>query len=889
MFIFKIGLVLPQIKMAYFPGKQTATPSKPKSGGGGGGGSSGTPYKTSPALTEQENLERQQANISKGIGDVAGRSPSDPDYGKGVQAPSEQFRSGGGAAITSTKVELDRQKFLQATAYKQEVSKAGRAYYSSASEAVTTSAARRSGVDQQPVEEKRDLFREKGPSAKSSYSYKKENGKLKLYVTPSKQESSKGLNIPEPVRKFGKAAYQGVRVVGYGIGAPFQFAGKVTENIGVSLLKRSEKNYVPKRFEKVVRFQTINVSKGIKYGGEFVEGYGRGFVEKPGTSLAYAGAFAGIGFVLQPVSLGVKAGSNVLKRGLPTSLVTKTGEVISRGGAVALTGLYGYSVYKRAKASPEPVRTVGVIASSELSSAIFGGQVGTQAWLKTQGYVRSLRSKYVPQEQLVPPEVISGKKTFPTAKQSQQLKLFKQGKYAIQKTEYTPTEAKNILVKKGVLTYEEGAFPTSAFKQKSISGMKPKIFVTTEKAGVAKTSLQKELSLRHELLHAEYPRFTEKTVERLTYRELATAKSFSPGDIERIASNLGKNIVVKDFYYPHATPALFGRKFTTQIGERPKEAAGMFISGKGASTYFLRIGMDQPTTYYPKSLLPEAVTPTLVYVRPTQVTGVPKSVRASYGKTPYGVSYQFFMKTAKKGAAYVPGVKSEVEAVIPPESLFKVTTPKLYTQVKGVDVPIKLYNPATKISARQYYYPGEDITARQLGQRVAQYYYPAESYNVPGITYGLLSKSSKKSAASSITTSKISSAVSSKSSYTPPSKVSYSPYSKVSVTKYSYIPSKISRSGYSGGSRSSSTYVPSPIYSGGGGSSISSIVPPTVTAPPPPIPKIDLDFYPKLAKPKGYKKLLRPFKYQASIAGVIRRLKGKSGVAGIKARGIPGG
>lgn len=139
--------------MGYFPGYQSATTS-PRSrhpGGGGGGSSTPTPIKTGPGLSEEENTKRMAENRARGVGDAYGRSPSDPNYGKGATAPKSQFKKSGGAAVVSesVKVEKDANVMLANLALKQQVSRESRAYASSTAEMVFTSPARRENLKQE--------------------------------------------------------------------------------------------------------------------------------------------------------------------------------------------------------------------------------------------------------------------------------------------------------------------------------------------------------------------------------------------------------------------------------------------------------------------------------------------------------------------------------------------------------------------------------------------------------------------------------------------------------------------------------------------------------------------------------------------------------------------
>lgn len=80
-------------------------------------------FKTSPALDPKVNLQRMQANKSRGLGDKYGRSRSDPNYGLAPKAPSSQFRLGGGAARVRKPTQEERNVFLRQLAGQQRLSK----------------------------------------------------------------------------------------------------------------------------------------------------------------------------------------------------------------------------------------------------------------------------------------------------------------------------------------------------------------------------------------------------------------------------------------------------------------------------------------------------------------------------------------------------------------------------------------------------------------------------------------------------------------------------------------------------------------------------------------------------------------------------------------------
>lgn len=153
--------------MGYFPGKQTATTSprtrSPSRSGGSSRSSSPTPYKTSPALDPAVNAERMAANQARGVGDSLGRSPSDPNYGKGPTAPSSQFRTGGGASLKSATLKtrvVSPAEFQRSLAQKQQISRSTRRFLSNIEEQRrrTGAAERRRRID--AVTEKQRIVKE---------------------------------------------------------------------------------------------------------------------------------------------------------------------------------------------------------------------------------------------------------------------------------------------------------------------------------------------------------------------------------------------------------------------------------------------------------------------------------------------------------------------------------------------------------------------------------------------------------------------------------------------------------------------------------------------------------------------------------------------------------
>lgn len=737
-----------------------------------------------------------------------------------MKAPSEQFRNPAGASIVKAPSGTDVMRNTPTEiagnlALQQQASREGRSYANAAWQKVQSSPYRSenamnvsNGVYQTynieggRVNPTGPVSYQAGPQNLNVVSTKPlplfdvitpegKVGEGKIINVSPVQNSS--YSLPGWLQSGLQTGYTGLRGLGYAVGTPVIFAGKVIESIGnlpiekeyvnVGGPEKSIVSFMNQKFEFTNPGNVVTQSKAIQNFGKYVEAGGRGWVEEPGKTALFFGVTAGISYALEPISLGISTLSQTkpmqaIGSFIPESIKANTGKAIVAG----LVGAYGYITAKRIISSPTPYETAGEITSTEIAPGILGSATGHLAWQKSQGMIRSIGRTFVPLEKLTPPEVLSGEKNFPMAPQSTHLDLFKSGEYAI--------------------TTEEGT------------------------------------------------------------------------------------------YYPHATPSMFGKKFTAQAGSRPTEAAGLYVSGKGASIYFTRIG-EQDIGLYPSSLLPEASTPTLVYVNPTDVKPLTGVVKSSYGKVYEGPSYQFFMNTAEKGVAYVPGVKTEVEGIIPVGTLFRQVDSSSYTNIKGVDVPINLYDVRTKISARQYFYPGEDL-------KVPSYYFPEGTYNIPASSYAAIAGTSQAlSSGTSYKGVNIKSVIPS-SSYGVLSSnikgISYVPYVKPSI-KVSYnIQSKVS-------------FVPTSIVSGGG-SGVSNIISPAVS--PPYIPPITVPYVPPVIPPilppkssppyvpptlklffaqkKKKETRRRPFKYQASVVAVARGIRTKrikKLLSGFEVRGIP--
>ena len=138
----------------------------------------------------------------------------------------------------------------------------------------------------------------------------------------------------------------------------------------------------------------------------------------------------------------------------------------------------------------------------------------------------------------------------------------------------------------------------------------------------------------------------------------------------------------------HLTVDKFGKNTLTKSGIRESELAGLYIS-EPASPYFLRLGSGE-TKYFGTDIFPKVGQPSALWVEPKSFKGVPSFVRKGYGKKG-GSAWLWSSTQAQKGVAYVPGVKGEIEAVIPPDTLLSFRQQKYYFKYKGTKVPVYEY------------------------------------------------------------------------------------------------------------------------------------------------------------------------------------------------------
>jgi hypothetical protein len=257
-------------------------------------------------------------------------------------------------------------------------------------------------------------------------------------------EPNSGLNEFKQT-ELGKGVNAGAKVVGYAVGEPIRWLGS-----GIQAAAKPFKTEFQK--ENIQLFgNNITTNKitpktqiyfGLKTSGEFLEGVGTGFKEKPIKAVGSLALGAAFKYGTNAASAGSKFTGNALRKVLPNSLVAKTGIIGKYGIGGGLAVSYGADVTRRVKASNEPIKEAGSIYATEIKPFVAGQGFGDSAYKKTvSGYVRLRGKEFIPAEKLVEPQVLSGKKDFPIAKNGKDaLAQFNKQTYSISRTDSAPKQ-----------------------------------------------------------------------------------------------------------------------------------------------------------------------------------------------------------------------------------------------------------------------------------------------------------------------------------------------------------------------------------------------------------------------------------------------------------------
>ncbi|HUW43795.1 MAG TPA: hypothetical protein VMV95_02460, partial [Bacillota bacterium] len=142
--------------------------------------------------------------------------------------------------------------------------------------------------------------------------------------------------------------------------------------------------------------------------------------DKPIKQVALFGLGAGIGY---GVSAGVRGASAI------SPVVGTISRVGVTGAGIGLGGIYVYGAGKEilsSRSSFESGKKTG-ITIKDIMILGAGSRLGMKGYERTSGWWRTRGRDFVPLEKLTPAEIISGKKTFPTAPKGSQLSIFQRG------------------------------------------------------------------------------------------------------------------------------------------------------------------------------------------------------------------------------------------------------------------------------------------------------------------------------------------------------------------------------------------------------------------------------------------------------------------------------
>lgn len=307
------------------------------------------------------------------------------------------------------------------------------------------------------------------------------------------------------------------------------------------------------------------------------------------------------------------------------------------------------------------------------------------------------------------------------------------------------------------------------------SGKKLFTKISTEISAIGKEPATDYITIKE-------PKDTFPTASSSKHKEL-----FIKGSKEKLPGEAEESII--GF---HATAEKWP-KISKVPSETTREVPGTYFSpGDQPSTYFLRLGGGEYSAYG-SELFPTIPQPNLIRVQAKGVKEIPSWARNKKQITG-------FIEKAEKGKLYVPKIKSEIEAVLVPETEVIQIGSNYYYNYKGYKVPIVqaevagLESPKgkittlgelsssyssgrgsslsptslalSKIKPKEIIQPKESIKyepSSAVSYKLEPIYKPSESYkpsSTTSISYTPSSTVSKASSAISSTTSKASSKIS---------------------------------------------------------------------------------------------------------------------------------
>ena len=196
----------------------------------------------------------------------------------------------------------------------------------------------------------------------------------------------------------------------------------------------------------------------------------------------------------------------------------------------------------------------------------------------------------------------------------------------------------------------------------------------------------------------------------------------------------------QDVWTWHTTGRAWAEVSYTKVGIRyaKGEFPGMYVSPSGMlSPHFLRVG-SQGFRFYGGEVIPKGITPAALRIKPTGLFKMPKKWLGAR---------ELIITKGKAGAAYVPGVGREVQAIVPPHSELIAKPTKFFFKwpQKWYGTPIQIYKtiatgkgmagivtPQTYSALTKQYSYGESYLYRPYQAAIAAYRYrPAREAVLP--------------------------------------------------------------------------------------------------------------------------------------------------------------
>lgn len=196
-------------------------------------------------------------------------------------------------------------------------------------------------------------------------------------------------------------------------------------NPATNVSEASEPTSPSFQLPKLASIQTVGTPKMETYYGQsmlpakvnepFFTGLTEEIKQHPYRTLAYTGIGAGIGIATGGI-------------GLAAGAVGWGGAATFVGEGIAITApvIYGGYTASRISAAPEgfKLETAGRITGGEVLPFMVGGAAGSYVLKYGQGFVSTWGRKEIPQKDIIPSDVLSGKQVFPSAKPSEHMNLF---------------------------------------------------------------------------------------------------------------------------------------------------------------------------------------------------------------------------------------------------------------------------------------------------------------------------------------------------------------------------------------------------------------------------------------------------------------------------------